>query len=77
MLGDTAAFVCQSPICRDTHFYTGNGTSTGGKRLLVSIPYMSGHPFLLVILNSLLKNIESVNPLYVGTPISTLTLKIA
>ena len=36
---------CQSPIHRDTHFYKAeiNGEV---KRIYVSIPYTSGHPFL-------------------------------
>ena len=47
MLGDTAAFVCQSPICRDTHFYKTN-------------------------MKVVKTTVNRVNPLYVGTPISTL-----
>ena len=39
--------MCQSPIYRDTHFYCGTNVTTQ-MVVTVSIPYLSGHPFLLV-----------------------------
>ncbi len=38
--------VCQSPIYRDTHFYTAELASKKPIISNVSIPYLSGHPFL-------------------------------
>ena len=89
--------LCQSPIHRDTHFYMHISGSISSNQI-VSIPYPSGHPFLLTISHwGLLKvfsgivsipypsghpfllchnaNINfsfiCVNPLSIGTPIST------
>ena len=63
--------MCQSPIYRDTHFYADWLQSTSWKKLHVSIPYLSGHPFLRR--KSLIVKISNkcVNPLSIGTPIST------
>ena len=38
--------VCQSPIYRDTHFYVTIWSSCSWQWYHVSIPYLSGHPFL-------------------------------
>ena len=38
--------VCQSPIYRDTHFYIGKDPVALYLNDDVSIPYLSGHPFL-------------------------------
>ena len=38
--------VCQSPIYQDTHFYQLMENSSTFTEPIVSIPYLSGHPFL-------------------------------
>ena len=38
--------MCQSPIYRDTHFYRDMSDAEGSDDDDVSIPYLSGHPFL-------------------------------
>ena len=58
--------MCQSPICRDTHFYGEvlfSYTTASGK---VSIPYMSGHPFLLNTVNKRSKIVSSVSIPYMS-----------
>ncbi len=88
---------CQSPIYRDTHFYGGKDFMIAIVGGLVSIPYLSGHPFLLLTLifgtitgiwkcqspiyrdthfymyASMFEKARliCVNPLSIGTPIST------
>ena len=38
--------MCQSPIYQDTHFYDGTMIDFSKYGCSVSIPYLSGHPFL-------------------------------
>ena len=66
---------CQSPIYRDTHFYYFKKNNKLDYSL-VSIPYLSGHPFLQTLFSerSLLVG-YCVNPLSIGTPISTNRLR--
>ena len=45
-INDLKKSLCQSPIYRDTHFYREGMTALLIVLLLVSIPYLSGHPFL-------------------------------
>ncbi len=93
---EKAGAMCQSPIYRDTHFYTiEHGLIT--TQVHVSIPYLSGHPFLPAELRKgpwrdimcqspiyrdthfyhfdpeeEIKANRCVNPLSIGTPISTI-----
>ena len=88
---------CQSPIYRDTHFYRRGRHAHGNPQVTVSIPYLSGHPFLRFVVTLLLWALfivcqspiyrdthfyqgfsartavgtVCVNPLSIGTPIST------
>ena len=89
--------LCQSPICRDTHFYCGYHLNIDAS-IPVSIPYLSGHPFLPPLygvwaltpktmcqspiyrdthfyhrkdLAIAVQKVDCVNPLSIGTPIST------
>ena len=71
-IGNLHRTMCQSPIYRDTHFYWGLRDSFLLRNWTVSIPYLSGHPFLPwnpVPLKRWRK--KCVNPLSIGTPIST------
>ena len=87
---------CQSPIYRDTHFYgtkwikqpyktdivsipylsghpflRNNIRGNYHDSIFVSIPYLSGHPFLQDTMIFLIVLAVCVNPLSIGTPIST------
>ena len=69
--------MCQSPIHRDTHFYARITSLYTLRRKIVSIPYTSGHPFLRGWVGDLAHpGLPCVNPLYIGTPISTSGRKI-
>ena len=64
--------LCQSPIYRDTHFYSCGRHWRLSSVQCVSIPYLSGHPFLHLDIG-LIRTVTPtcVNPLSIGTPIST------
>ena len=64
--------MCQSPIYRDTHFYAYPIICQEYNCDHVSIPYLLGHPFLRQNGETgTAKEAGSVNPLSIGTPIST------
>ena len=64
---------CQSPIYRDTHFYKIEAAEAAQETNTVSIPYLSGHPFLPIRITMCPCCEEAcVNPLSIGTPISTI-----
>ncbi len=64
---------CVNPLYIGTPISTCALSRKHWKQRVVSIPYTSGHPFLLPTRYAHLKNwiLGGVNPLYIGTPIST------
>ena len=76
-MDSTRQIPCQSPIYRDTHFYSPGRRKTSRKHseMCQSPIYRDTH-FYRCFLRAMLRTYWCVNPLSIGTPISTLTLKI-
>ncbi len=74
---------CQSPIYRDTHFYSEGKWEATKDPVPVSIPYLSGHPFLQKMTAITITNFMCQSPIYRdthfyigGTPLATIIGRI-